>query len=92
LNENHIEVSRQPIALRRYVRWRTGHLGKLHPLLAIFVWKAVRNFYVALALVVCRQAPQVPESHLKGERRGRARTPPPTTPGFRFQAGRKRTL
>jgi hypothetical protein len=68
-NENHIEASRRPGGLRRQVRRRTGHLGKFHPLLAILIWKAVRNFYVALAPIVSRQAPDFPESHQKGESR-----------------------
>jgi hypothetical protein len=56
------------------------------------IQKAVCNFYVALALVVARQAPEIPESNLKGESKWRARSPAPTPPVFRYAARRKLLL
>jgi hypothetical protein len=65
-----------------------GHLFELDPLLAIPIREALRDDDVALALVVWRQAPEVPKSQLKGGRP--ARFASPTTPVFRFSLRKKR--
>ena len=67
-----------------------GHLFELDPLLATSVWEALRDDHVALALVVSRQAPEGPKSHLKGGKPARFASPSP--PEVRFRPWEKRRL
>jgi hypothetical protein len=60
--------------------WFGGGLNKLHPLLAVDCREVLRNFYVALALVIFRQAAEVPESEVHGGMKLLARLPPAAPP------------
>jgi hypothetical protein len=68
-HENHIEVFRKPGILRCWARRRPGDLCKLDPFLATSIREALGDFYVAFALVVSRQAAEVPESQPNWRRR-----------------------
>jgi hypothetical protein len=57
--------------------------------MAVDCREALRNFDVALALVIFRQAAEVPISEVHGGMKLLAR-PPPTLPVSRLKAGRKR--